>query len=133
MAQACAILSERHLLPARTASTTSDLLSAIDQWATLPGHVRQTAESLVSGPNACRSPNLNFDALSLPGIPIAWRNARTAIAAPPAVLWRRCRDGTAKRGESTASSSSRSTSRLRRARTIPMRGFGLAASSIANG
>jgi ATP-dependent helicase HrpB len=48
-AQACALLSERHLLPARTASTASDLLSAIDQWSTLPGHVRQTAESVASG------------------------------------------------------------------------------------
>jgi ATP-dependent RNA helicase HrpB len=43
VAQACAILSERHLLPPRTASTTSDLLSAIDQWSNLPGHVRQAA------------------------------------------------------------------------------------------
>jgi ATP-dependent helicase HrpB len=43
VAQACAILSERHLLPPRTASTTSDLLSAIDQWSSLPGHVRQAA------------------------------------------------------------------------------------------
>lgn len=49
VAQACALLSERHLLPARTASTTSDLLSAIDQWSTLPAHVRQTAESVASG------------------------------------------------------------------------------------
>ena len=45
VAQACAILSERHLLPPRTAATTSDLLSAIDQWSQLPGHVR----SVVSG------------------------------------------------------------------------------------
>jgi ATP-dependent helicase HrpB len=30
VAQACALLSERHLLPPRTATTTSDLLSAID-------------------------------------------------------------------------------------------------------
>jgi ATP-dependent helicase HrpB len=30
IARACALLSERHLLPPRTASTTSDLLSAID-------------------------------------------------------------------------------------------------------
>jgi ATP-dependent helicase HrpB len=46
LAQACAVLSERHLLPPRTAATTSDLLSAIDQWTSLPGHVRQTAEQL---------------------------------------------------------------------------------------
>jgi len=49
VAQACALLSERHLLPPRTASTTSDLLSAIDRWASLPGHVRQAAEYVVSG------------------------------------------------------------------------------------
>jgi ATP-dependent helicase HrpB len=49
IAQACAILSERHLLPARTSATTSDLLSAIDQWSTLPGHVKQTAQYVVSG------------------------------------------------------------------------------------
>jgi ATP-dependent helicase HrpB len=46
IAQACAVLSERHLLPPRTAATTSDLLSAIDQWTSLPGHVRQMAEQL---------------------------------------------------------------------------------------
>ena len=49
VAQASAILSERHLLPPRTATTTSDLLSAIDQWASLPGHVRQAAEYVASG------------------------------------------------------------------------------------
>ena len=32
VAQACALLSERHLLPPRTASTSSDLLSALDHW-----------------------------------------------------------------------------------------------------
>ena len=49
IAQACAILSERHLLPARTSATTSDLLSAIDQWSMLPGHVKQAAEYVASG------------------------------------------------------------------------------------
>jgi len=48
--QACAVLSERHLLPARAASTTSDLLSAIDRWQTLPAHVRAAADALVSSP-----------------------------------------------------------------------------------
>jgi ATP-dependent helicase HrpB len=48
IAQACAVLSERHLLPARMSATTSDLLSAIDQWSRLPGHVKQTAEYVVS-------------------------------------------------------------------------------------
>jgi ATP-dependent helicase HrpB len=44
MAQACALLSERHLLPARTATTTSDLLSALDQWNAVPPHVKRTAD-----------------------------------------------------------------------------------------
>ncbi|MBZ5557162.1 MAG: ATP-dependent helicase HrpB [Acidobacteriia bacterium] len=44
IAQACAILSERHLLPPRTATTSSDLLSALDQWPEMPGHVRRVAD-----------------------------------------------------------------------------------------
>jgi ATP-dependent helicase HrpB len=43
----CALLSERHLLPPRTATTSSDLLSALDQWADLPAHVRQAADSVL--------------------------------------------------------------------------------------
>lgn len=43
IAQACAILSERHLLPPRTATTSSDLLSAIDDWHAVPAHVHRTA------------------------------------------------------------------------------------------
>ena len=39
VAQACALLSERHLLPPRTASTSSDLLSAIDDWPAMPKHI----------------------------------------------------------------------------------------------
>ena len=42
-AQACALLSERHLLPPRTATTSSDLLSAIDHWQSMPPHVQQAA------------------------------------------------------------------------------------------
>ena len=44
MAQACALLSERHQLPPRTATTTSDLLSALDQWSAVPPHVKRTAD-----------------------------------------------------------------------------------------
>jgi len=43
MARACALLSERHLLPPRTASTPSDLLSAIDSWQAMPPHVQRVA------------------------------------------------------------------------------------------
>jgi ATP-dependent helicase HrpB len=46
IAQACALLSERHLLPARTASTSSDLLSAIDHWHTMPPHVHRVADEI---------------------------------------------------------------------------------------
>jgi ATP-dependent helicase HrpB len=48
VAQACALLSERHLLPPRASATSSDLLSAIDRWSEMPGHVKQTAEYVVS-------------------------------------------------------------------------------------
>src|SRR6185369_4367041 len=46
IAQACALLSERHLLPPRTATTSSDLLSAIDDWATVPPHVKRVADEI---------------------------------------------------------------------------------------
>jgi len=48
IARACALLSERHLLPPRTASTASDLLSAIDHWSSVPGHVKRAAEAIQS-------------------------------------------------------------------------------------
>ena len=46
IAQACALLSERHLMPARTASTSSDLLSAIDDWHAVPPHVQRVADQI---------------------------------------------------------------------------------------
>nr|ADC36056.1 ATP-dependent helicase HrpB [uncultured bacterium 213] len=50
MAQAAALLSERHFIPsARTrqaASTTSDLLSAIDNWRSVPAHVQRVAREI---------------------------------------------------------------------------------------
>jgi len=48
MVRACALLSERHLLPARTANTSSDLLSALDRWSDIPGHVKAAAQSIES-------------------------------------------------------------------------------------
>ncbi len=65
IAQACALLSERHLLPPRTASTTSDLLSAIDQWSVLPGHVKQTAEHIAASSVAPTSVVSGFSRTSL--------------------------------------------------------------------
>lgn len=44
--RACAILSERLFLPPRAGATSSDLLSAIDDWEKLPGHVQQVAREL---------------------------------------------------------------------------------------
>ena len=44
MAQACAALSERHLLPARATTSSSDLLSALDHWRDMPPHVAAGGE-----------------------------------------------------------------------------------------
>ena len=68
-AQACALLSERHLVPPRTAATTSDLLSAIDQWPTLPWHVRQTAESIAPGAKRTSLSESDFRRAVLAGYP----------------------------------------------------------------
>jgi ATP-dependent RNA helicase HrpB len=46
VAQACALLSERHLLPPRTATTSSDLLSALDSWNAMPPHVQRVAKEI---------------------------------------------------------------------------------------
>jgi len=46
VAKACALLSERHFLPPRRASTTSDLLSAIDEWVAVPPHVQRVAREI---------------------------------------------------------------------------------------
>jgi ATP-dependent helicase HrpB len=46
MARACALLSERHVLAPRTSSTSSDLLSAIDQWSQIGPHVQRMAREI---------------------------------------------------------------------------------------
>jgi ATP-dependent helicase HrpB len=46
IAQACALLAERQLLPPRSATTTSDLLSAIDHWANVSPHVQRVAHEI---------------------------------------------------------------------------------------
>ncbi len=45
-AAACALLSERHFLPPRAHSTTCDLLSALDDWGSAPGHIRRVADEI---------------------------------------------------------------------------------------
>src|SRR5262249_29238107 len=46
MARAAALLSERHFIAPRAATTSSDLLSAIDNWADVPAHVQQAAREI---------------------------------------------------------------------------------------
>jgi ATP-dependent helicase HrpB len=46
MARACALLSERHVLAPRTSSTSSDLLSATDQWSQVGTHVQRMAREI---------------------------------------------------------------------------------------
>lgn len=45
-AQACAMLSERFFLPPRSASTPSDLLSAIDDWVRVHPHIQHVAHEI---------------------------------------------------------------------------------------
>ena len=49
MARACALLSERHVLAPRGSqaqATTSDLLSAVDRWSSVPPHVQRVAREI---------------------------------------------------------------------------------------
>jgi ATP-dependent helicase HrpB len=46
VARVCALLSDRHLLPPRSATTSSDLLSALDHWLEIPTHVDRVARQL---------------------------------------------------------------------------------------
>jgi ATP-dependent helicase HrpB len=46
IARACALLSERHLIPPRRGATSSDVLSAVENEAQLPPHVRHVAADL---------------------------------------------------------------------------------------
>ncbi|MEO8259783.1 MAG: ATP-dependent helicase C-terminal domain-containing protein [Acidobacteriota bacterium] len=46
MARACALLAERHYLPARSEATTSDLLSALDDWQAMPAHLQRVAHEI---------------------------------------------------------------------------------------
>jgi ATP-dependent helicase HrpB len=45
-ALSCALLSERHFIPARTATTSSDLLSAVERQRDLPPHIVRVATRL---------------------------------------------------------------------------------------
>src|SRR5580765_2206384 len=65
MAYAAALLSERHVLPPRRASTTSDLLSVLDEWHSVPAHVQRVARDIESlcRPTAFAPPALRRVAL----------------------------------------------------------------------
>ena len=56
LARACALLSERHYVPARSKATSSDLLSAIDDWANVPPHVRRVASDIEHASAAGNAP-----------------------------------------------------------------------------
>ena len=82
VSQACAILSERLFLPARAAATSSDLLSAIDGWSFLPGHIHRVARDIDS---------TTRQALSAAPAHISEDEFRRAVLAgyPDRIAWRR--------------------------------------------
>jgi ATP-dependent helicase HrpB len=76
LAQACALLSERHYVQPRLQSTSSDLLSALDAWASVPPHVQRVAREIeetaaaVLGAGAARTvPETDFLRAILAGYP----------------------------------------------------------------
>ncbi|MEP7309881.1 MAG: ATP-dependent helicase C-terminal domain-containing protein [Acidobacteriota bacterium] len=75
VARACALLSERHFIRPRVASTTSDLLSAIDDWPTVPAHVHAVARELEA---IARRASVQSNALTDGGSSTASRAESTA-------------------------------------------------------
>jgi ATP-dependent helicase HrpB len=69
VAQACAILSERHLLPPRTSATTSDLLAATARWTEMPPHVKHTAANVASSERRGSLSDADFRRAILAGYP----------------------------------------------------------------
>ena len=83
IARACALLSERHFLPPRAATTTSDLLSAIDRWDSMPPQVRRAADMIESSTQSAM-PDAAFRKALLSGYPD--RVAKRREPASPNVL-----------------------------------------------
>jgi ATP-dependent helicase HrpB len=84
VARACALLTEHHPLPPRAVTTTSDLLSALDQWSSAPSHVQRVAQHIADwGSRIARNPQseitseANFRRALLAGYPdrVAQRRA----------------------------------------------------------
>src|SRR5262249_3667627 len=82
VSQACSIVSERLFLPPRSASTASDLLSAIDGWNTLPPHIHPVAREIeeiarrvMPGSRADSTSDAEFRRAILAGYPdrVGWR------------------------------------------------------------
>ncbi len=76
LAQACALLSERHYVQPLLQSTASDLLSALDAWASVPPHVQRVAREIeetaaaVLGASAAQTvPEADFLRAILAGYP----------------------------------------------------------------
>ena len=93
VAQACAILSERHLLPPRLATTSSDLLSALDQWSQMPPHVKRVADVIADlGMRNADSGTVSKSAVRIPQSAVLTESAfRRAVLAgyPDRVAQRR--------------------------------------------
>jgi ATP-dependent helicase HrpB len=80
IARACAILSDRQFFPPHPAETTSDLLSAVENEARLPDHVRRTArelERLAGGETAGTMDELRFRRAVFTGYPDRVAQRRT--------------------------------------------------------
>jgi ATP-dependent helicase HrpB len=82
VAQACAVVSERLFLPPRSASTASDLLSAIDGWNNLPVHIHrvareieETARRWIASSESAGVSERDFRSAMLAGYPdrVGWR------------------------------------------------------------
>ena len=125
IAQACALLSERHFLPPRTASTTSDLLSALDDWRDVPPHVQRVAdeiERICDGSRAQPDRSSFAERRFPPRDPRRLSRSRRAaaragLAERPARVRRRARRSRRRAASATASSWSRSTSSTRQRAT----------------
>jgi ATP-dependent helicase HrpB len=82
VSQACSIVSERLFLPPRSAATSSDLLSAIDGWNSLPTHIHRVAREVESmarrvipGSRSDSTSDAEFRRAILAGYPdrVGWR------------------------------------------------------------
>jgi len=69
LARACALIAERRFVAPRGGATSSDLLSAIDRWASLPAHVHQVAREIEQQRSAPSLSEFDFRRAILAGYP----------------------------------------------------------------